>query len=101
MAQKKQPGVPKLRAVGTDLYVRYYGNEDHEAPTAPPDPVLELHATQLKLTALPTLSPIAHTDTHRPNSFPSAKTAFGTNTELPSGLKAEQLKLESMQGRNN
>lgn len=51
LAEKKRPGEAKLRALGTDLYVRYYGNDDHEPPAPPQDPPIELHATQLKLSA--------------------------------------------------
>jgi len=56
LADKKHPGEAKLRAFGTNLFVRYYGNEDHEAPTPPPDPILQLRATQLRLSELPPLA---------------------------------------------
>jgi len=53
LAEPKRPGEPKLRALGTQLYVRYYGTEDHSDPTPPEDPPIELKATELKLASLP------------------------------------------------
>ncbi len=53
LAEKKRPGEAKLRALGTDLYVRYYGTEDHDDPTPPRDPEIELKATEGKLSSLP------------------------------------------------
>jgi hypothetical protein len=53
IAEKKRPGEAKLRALGTQLYVRYYGTEDHDAPTPPQDPLIELKATELRLSSLP------------------------------------------------
>jgi tetratricopeptide (TPR) repeat protein len=53
IAEKKRPGEAKLRALGTQLYVRYYGSEDHDAPTPPQDPLIELKATELRLSSLP------------------------------------------------
>jgi hypothetical protein len=47
LADKKKDGEAKLRAFGTNLYTRYYGDEDHEAPTPPPDPGMK--ATQMRL----------------------------------------------------
>lgn len=55
LAEQPRAGVPKLRALGTNLYVRYYGTDDHFDPTPPEDPPIELKATQLKLASLPPL----------------------------------------------
>jgi hypothetical protein len=45
-------GSPKLRALGTNLYVRNYGEFDYD-DVAPADPLLELRATALKLPSKP------------------------------------------------
>ena len=55
LAEPKRPGEAKLRALGTTLYTRYYGNEDHEPLAPPPDPLVELKANQVKLQDLPPL----------------------------------------------
>lgn len=59
LAEKPRPGGAKLRALGTQLYVRYYGNEDHEAPTPPEDPPIELKATELSWKGSPAAPTIA------------------------------------------
>jgi tetratricopeptide (TPR) repeat protein len=86
LADKKQPGEAKLRAFGTNLFVRYYGNEDHEAPTAPPDPMIELKATQMRLSELPPLKA-----SHQP-------TQPGSEQYSPQELKAVQEKFDSQTG---
>ena len=53
MAEKQNTGAsnPKLRALGTNLFVRYYGSHDQDGSTAgapPADPVQELKAKELK-----------------------------------------------------
>jgi hypothetical protein len=53
MAEKPNSGsgTPKLRALGTNLFVRYYGSHDQDGSTAstpPADPVQELKAKELK-----------------------------------------------------
>jgi hypothetical protein len=52
MSEKQNPNSPKLRALGTNLFVRYYGSHDHDGstPSAPAaDPVVEMKAKQMKL----------------------------------------------------
>lgn len=51
MLQPVSPGGPSLRALGTNLYVRYYGSENSSIvdPPAPDDPVVELAAQAKKL----------------------------------------------------
>lgn len=44
LAERPVDGKPKLRAFGTNLYVRYYGKEDPYDQPAPVDPLLELRA---------------------------------------------------------
>jgi len=58
IAEKKRPGEAKLRALGTQLYVRYYGTEDHDAPTPPQDPLIELKATELRLSSMPQIKTV-------------------------------------------
>lgn len=55
MLQPVSPGGPSLRALGTNLYVRYYGNENSSIvdPPAPDDPVVELAAQAKKLKPAP------------------------------------------------
>jgi len=51
MMQPTRPGNAKLRALGTNLYVRYYGSDTPswtETP-APEDPAIELAAKANKL----------------------------------------------------
>lgn len=51
MLQPQKPGAARLRALGTNLYVRYYGNDTSsiaEVPV-PEDPPLELKAIAAKL----------------------------------------------------
>jgi len=47
LAEPSKPGSPRLRALGTNLYVRNYNNFDEEPP--PADPPLEMRATPLLL----------------------------------------------------
>ncbi len=52
MSEKQNPNQPKLRALGTNLFVRYYGSHDQDGstPSAPAaDPVVEMKANQWKL----------------------------------------------------
>jgi len=54
MAEKQNgsTSTPKLRALGTNLFVRYYGSHDQDGSTAgasAADPVVELKVKQLKL----------------------------------------------------
>ncbi len=55
LAAPKRADEPKLRALGTNLYVRNYGTDDHADPTPPEDPPIELKATELKLASLPAI----------------------------------------------
>jgi tetratricopeptide (TPR) repeat protein len=51
MSEKQNPNSPKLRALGTNLFVRYYGSHDQDGstPSAPGvDPVIEMKAKQMK-----------------------------------------------------
>ncbi|HEY9677964.1 MAG TPA: hypothetical protein V6C76_08135 [Drouetiella sp.] len=57
LAEKKVDGEAKLRALGTNLFVRYYGNSDHEDPLPSDDPPIELRATEQKLQDLPATKP--------------------------------------------
>ncbi len=53
MGENKSSGSPRLRALGTNLFVRYYGthNQDgSEVSTPPADPVQELKAREMSLT---------------------------------------------------
>ncbi len=76
IAEKKRPGEAKLRALGTQLYVRYYGDEDHESPTPPQDPPIELRATELSLKGLSGLSKIATKSMHtEPEPFSLSQAA--------------------------
>jgi hypothetical protein len=56
MADKSNnSSTPKLRALGTNLFVRYYGSHDQDGSTAsvaPPDPLQELKAKQWKLSEM-------------------------------------------------
>jgi tetratricopeptide (TPR) repeat protein len=52
MSEKQNPNSPKLRALGTNLFVRYYGSHDQDGSTASApaaDPVVEMKAKQMKL----------------------------------------------------
>ena len=52
MAEKQNGSTPKLRALGTNLFVHYYGSHDQDGSTAsipPADPMPELKAKPLKL----------------------------------------------------
>ncbi len=51
MLQPTKPGGAHLRALGTNLYVRYYGDEtpSYDYPIVPDDPVEELRAQALRL----------------------------------------------------
>jgi hypothetical protein len=52
MSEKQNPNSPKLRALGTNLFVRYYGSHDQDGSTASApgaDPVIEMKAKQMKL----------------------------------------------------
>jgi tetratricopeptide (TPR) repeat protein len=52
MSEKQNPNSPKLRALGTNLFVRYYGSHDQDGSTATApaaDPVMEMKAKQMKL----------------------------------------------------
>ncbi|HEY9734346.1 MAG TPA: hypothetical protein V6C89_20715 [Drouetiella sp.] len=53
MGERSSSGSPRLRALGTNLFVRYYGNHDQdgsEVSTPPADPVQELKAREMSLT---------------------------------------------------
>lgn len=45
------PGDAKLKALGTNLYVRYYGDDtpSYDLPPVPEDPIQELRAKALRL----------------------------------------------------
>jgi hypothetical protein len=52
MSEKQNSNQPKLRALGTNLFVRYYGSHDQDGSTASApaaDPVVEMKANQWKL----------------------------------------------------
>lgn len=51
MMQPARPGDAKLKALGTNLYVRYYGDDtpSYDDPQPPEDPLQELHAKALSL----------------------------------------------------
>ena len=52
MSEKQNANQPKLRALGTNLFVRYYGSHDQDGSTASApaaDPVVEMKANQWKL----------------------------------------------------
>lgn len=53
MLQPTKPGRAHLKALGTNLYVRYYGDEtpSYDYPNVPDDPVEELRAQALRLSS--------------------------------------------------
>jgi len=84
LADKKHEGQAKLRAFGTNLFVRYYGNEDHEPQTAPPDPLVQLRATQLRLSELPRLGPSTSRYEPSPEALQAVKEKFNSQSGLQS-----------------
>lgn len=52
LSETKKPGEPKLRALGTNLFVRNYGEFDRD-DIAPEDPQMELKATARRLSDPP------------------------------------------------
>lgn len=52
LAEKPTAGKLKLRALGTDLYTRYYGSKENDGnvvSTPPADPIIEMKATAMRL----------------------------------------------------
>jgi tetratricopeptide (TPR) repeat protein len=54
LGRKNKSSAPALRALGTNLYVQYFRskNEEEDIPP-PPDPPIELRATQIKFNDIP------------------------------------------------
>lgn len=76
LAEPKRANEPKLRALGTNLYVRNYGTDDHADPIPPEDPPIELKATELKLASLPRVRVAP----------PNLSASYSKETKVPASL---------------